>query len=246
MTKAKTQQIETSAYHEPTLTIPADFTALHIASICAELYSCTAPTGLMDEFTICEEGDFAMYNVHDQFDMAEHYFHTAFSIGESVKRNPQYSVQEAYDAAIEISADTVVREDVLSDVLLAIENYKGKNDEYIQEDYAMLSEHAAERKAWKIAELEGELARFKASQSKASSGASVIAGFVLSSRGAQVSYGILRQWSSIDEYIALSYFLEYFSWQKKYAQKSAENLAKIKKAKKRYHMEIGRYGPLTT
>ena len=92
MTKAKTQQIETSAYHEPTLTIPADFTALHIASICAELYSCTAPTGLMDEFTICEEGDFAMYNVHDQFDMAEHYFYTAFSIGESVKRNPQYSV----------------------------------------------------------------------------------------------------------------------------------------------------------
>ena len=163
MTKAKTQQIETSAYHEPTLTIPADFTALHIASICAELYSCTAPTGLMDEFTICEEGDFAMYNVHDQFDMAEHYFYTAFSIGESVKRNPQYSVQEAYDAAIEISADTVVREDVLSDVLLAIENYKGKNDENIQEDYAMLSEHAAERKAWKIAELEGELARFKAS-----------------------------------------------------------------------------------
>ena len=63
---------------------------------------------------------------------------------------------------------------------------------------------------------------------------------------AKVSYGILRYWSSISRYIALSYFLEYFSWQKKYAQKSTKKLAKTKKAKKRYHMEIGRYGPLTT
>ena len=167
MTKAKTQQIETSAYSEPTLTLPADFTALHIAHICANLYSDISPTDLMPDFTIDEGGDFAMYNVHDKFDMAEHYFYTAHAIGESVKSDSKLSVQKAYDAAIEISADTVVREEVLDDVLCAIENYiKSDNlitDEYIQEDYAMLAEHEEEAKAYELARLERELAELKAS-----------------------------------------------------------------------------------
>ena len=167
MTKAKTQQIETSAYSEPTLTLPADFTALHIAHICANLYSGISPTDLMPDFTICENGDFAMYNVHDKFDMAEHYFYTAHAIGESVKSNPNLPVQEAYDAAIEISADTVVREEVLSDVLIAIEDYiKSDNlitDEYIQEDYQMLRDQEAEDKVDEIAKLEKQLAELKAS-----------------------------------------------------------------------------------
>jgi len=167
MTKAKTQQIETSAYSEPTLTLPADFTALHIAHICANLYSSISPTDLMPDFTICENGDFAMYNVHDKFDMAEHYFYTAHAIGESVKSNPNLPVQEAYDAAIEISADTVVREEVLDDVLCAIENYiKSDNlitDEYIQEDYQMLRDQEAEDKVDEIAKLEKQLADLKES-----------------------------------------------------------------------------------
>lgn len=167
MTKAKTQQIETSAYSEPTLTLPADFTALHIAHICANLYSGISPTDLMPDFTICENGDFAMYNVHDKFDMAEHYFYTAHAIGESVKSNPNLPVQEAYDAAIEISADTVVREEVLDDVLCAIENYiKSDNlitDEYIQEDYQILRDQEAEDKVDEIAKLEKQLADLKES-----------------------------------------------------------------------------------
>ena len=121
----------------------------------------------MPDFTICENGDFAMYNVHDKFDMAEHYFYTAFSIGESVKSNPNLPVQEAYDAAIEISADTVVREEVLSDVLIAIREYIDSDnlitDEYIQEDYLILSEEAGLGAAKRIAKLEAELADLKAS-----------------------------------------------------------------------------------
>ena len=167
MTKAKTQQIETHAYSTPELTLPADFTALHIAHICANLYSGTCPSDLMPDFTICENGDFAMYNVHDKFDMAEHYFYTAFSIGESVKSNPNLPVQEAYDAAIEISADTVVREEVLSDVLIAIDEYiKSDNlitDEYIQEDYQILRDQEAEDKVDEIAKLEKQLAELKES-----------------------------------------------------------------------------------
>ena len=154
--------IETHACSEPELVVPNSFTALHIASICAELYSGTCPEWQMREFTICEGGDFSMYNVHDSFDMAEHYFYTAFAIGESVKSNPQLSVQEAYDAAIGISADTVVREDVMSDVLCAIENYKGANDEFIQEDYQIISDNAAESKVDEIARLERQLAELKA------------------------------------------------------------------------------------
>ena len=159
--------IQTSACSEPELVLPNNFTALHIAHICANLYSSTAPTDLMPDFTICEGGDFAMYNVHDKFDMAEHYFYTAHAIGESVKSNSNLPVQEAYDAAIEISADTVVREEVLDDVLCAIENYiKSDNlitDEYIQEDYQMLSDQKAEDKVDEIARLEKQLADLKES-----------------------------------------------------------------------------------
>ena len=155
--------IQTSAYSQPELVVPNSFTALHIASICAELYSGTAPTDLMGEYTCHEGGDFGAYCVQDSYDMAEHYFYTAHSIGESVIKNKQYSVQEAYDDAIGISADTVVREDVMSDVLMAIENYKGANDESIAEDYQMLSDHEAEDKVDEIAKLEKQLAELKAS-----------------------------------------------------------------------------------
>ena len=51
----------------------------------------------------------------------------------------------------------------MSDVLMAIENYKGANDESIQEDYQMLSDHEAEDKADEIAKLEKQLAELKAS-----------------------------------------------------------------------------------
>ena len=155
--------IDTHACSEPELVVPNSFTALHIASICAELYCGTAPTDLFSEFTIHEGGDFGAYNVQDKFDMAYHYYYTAFSIGESVKNDSNYSVQSAYEDAIGISADTVVREDVMSDVLHAIENYKGDNDDFIAEDYLILSEEAGLGAAKRIAKLEAELAELKAS-----------------------------------------------------------------------------------
>lgn len=160
--------IQTHNICEPELAVPNGFTALHLASICANLYNETSPDWQMREFTICQGGDFAMYNVHDKFDMAEHYFYTAFSIGESVTRNTQYSVQEAYEDAIGISADTVVREEVMSDVICAIENYKENSDnpiddDYIEEDYQILRDQEAENKIDEIARLERQLADLKES-----------------------------------------------------------------------------------
>ena len=155
--------IETGAYSEPELIVSNSFTALHIASICAELYSGTAPTWQMSEFTICEGGDFGAYSVHDSMDKANHYFDAAYSIGNSVKDNLQYSVQDAYNDAIGISADTVIREDVMSDVMFAIEKYEGKYDDFIEEDYLILNEEAGLGCAKRIAKLEAELADLKAS-----------------------------------------------------------------------------------
>ena len=153
--------IETSAYHEPELVLPNSFTALHIAYISWNLYSSSAPTCWADEFSIDESSDFAHYNIHDAKDISDHFYDCAFSIGENVKSNPQYSVQEAYDAAIDIGGDTVVREDVLSDVLMSIREYiksGNKNmDEYIQEDYQMLSDQEAENKENEHAKLESKL-----------------------------------------------------------------------------------------
>ena len=155
--------IATSSIDKPELVVPNSFTALHVASICAELYSGTAPTWQMSEFTTCFGGDFGAYDVDDQMDMAQHYFDTAFAIGESVKENLAYSVQEAYDAAIDICADTVIRENVMSDVFSAIKKYSGKYDDFIQEDYLILNEEAGLGCAKRIAKLEAELAELKAS-----------------------------------------------------------------------------------
>ena len=162
MTKAKTQQIETHACSEPTLAVAADFTALHIAALCWELFSMEAPTDFSNEFTIVEGGDFPEYNVHDKMDMANHYFDMAFSIGNAVLNNPEYSVQSAYEDAIGISADTVVREEVMSDVIFAIENCS-VDDELIQEDYQIINDNAAEKQQSQIAKLEKQLAELNAS-----------------------------------------------------------------------------------
>ena len=160
--------IATQAISDPEIVVPNDFTALHIASICWELYSDSAPTHFRNEFTICEDGDFAMYNVHEYNEIAQHYFDTAFAIGESVKSNPNLPVQEAYDAAIDFLGDTCVRESVMSDVLYEIDRMF-KSDEYksisefVQEDYAMLNKHEEEAKENEIARLEQQLADLKES-----------------------------------------------------------------------------------
>jgi hypothetical protein len=154
--------IETSAYSKPELVVSNSFTALHVAAICWELYSNTAPVNFSDEFTIHEGGDFGAYNVEDAYDMAQHYFEMAFSIGNSVKNDMQYSVQSAYEDAIGISADTCVREEVMSEVMCAIENCS-VDDESIAEDYLILGEEAGLGAAKRIAKLEAELADLKAS-----------------------------------------------------------------------------------
>ena len=55
----KKATIKTNLYSTPTISVPANFTALHLAHISWNLYSVNAPTHWQDEFSIDESSDFA-------------------------------------------------------------------------------------------------------------------------------------------------------------------------------------------
>ena len=165
----KTKTINTSLISTPTVSVPANFTALHLAHISWNLYSATAPTHYVDEFSISDGGDFAMYNISDAKDKSEHYYDCAFAIAESVKQNVDYSIQDAYSTLEEIYADTCVRESVASELHYAVQQFVNsadynKHTQYIIEDYAYLVEDINTQLPTQIAQLEKQLAQLKATQ----------------------------------------------------------------------------------
>ena len=164
MEKATTQTISTKLISTPTISVSSKFTALHIASIAWDLYCETAPTHFAGEFTVCEEGDFAMYGIEDSMDMAQHYYETAFGIGNSVRDNVEYSLQDAYDSLEDFYGDTCVREEVSETVYNAVANYTHDEEEdgYIVQDYAHLNEEQGNALPQQIAALEKQLATLKA------------------------------------------------------------------------------------
>ena len=107
--KAPTQTINTNLCSTPTFTVSNKLTALHLASMAWDLYCEAAPTHFAGEFTICEGGDFSMYNIGDCMDMAQHYYDCAFGIGNNVRDDITYSVQDAYNMLEDICAATSVR-----------------------------------------------------------------------------------------------------------------------------------------
>lgn len=167
MTKATTQTINTNLRSTPTITVPANFTALHLAHISWNLYSTYAPTHYENEFTCVEGGDFSMYGIDDSKDISEHFYDCAFYIGNLVRDNTDYSVQDAFEMLDEISADTSVREEVSSTLAHTIQQFVSSEDydkytQYIQNDYAVLVEENTSALPQQIAVLEKQLASLKA------------------------------------------------------------------------------------
>ena len=158
------QTIKTMLISTPTFTVAHNFTALHLAAIAWDLYCETAPTHFAGEFTISDGGDFAMYNIGDQMDMANHYYECAFAIGNSVRANPNYSIQDAYNQLEDICADTIVREEVSDTVYNAVNSYVYDKDEEqsIAYDYAEIVEDNALHLPTAIAQAEAKLAELKA------------------------------------------------------------------------------------
>lgn len=139
----KKATIKTNLLSTPTISVPTSFTALHLAHISWNLFSSNSPTQYADEFTIVEGGDFSMYGIQDSMDMAQHFYDAAFAIGSSVEQNVDYTVQEAFDLLDDFYGDTVVREDVSSQIVYAITQFVDSNDydkhtQYIVQDYSAL------------------------------------------------------------------------------------------------------------
>src|SRR6056300_477410 len=143
--KNTTQTINTSLI-DVTLSVPANFTALHLAHIAWNLYCDTAPVHYKDEFSINDASDFAHYNIHDRIDKAQHYYDSAYTIAKAVKENIDYSVQDAYDYIVSsFRADTIVREDLSFELVAAVEQFVKSKDyadatDWIAEDYLILRE----------------------------------------------------------------------------------------------------------
>ena len=168
--KNTTQTIKTMLRSTPTLSVPASFTALHMAHISWNLFSSNSPTHFIDEFSIHEGSDFAHYGIQDSMDIAQHFYDCAFDIGSAVQKNVDYSVQDAFDMCDSISADTVVREDVSSQLVHAVQQFVNsssyaKHTDYIAQDYSALVEDTAQSLPTQIAQLEEQLAQLKAKQS---------------------------------------------------------------------------------
>lgn len=164
------KKIKTSLFSTPTVSVPNNFTALHLAHISWNLYSTNAPTHYVNEFSIDESSDFAHYNIFDSMDIAQHFFDCAFAIAESVQQNVDYSIQDAYYTLEEICADTCVRESVASMLYYAVQDFVDSSDyskhtQYILQDFAYLVEDSASATATQIAQLEKQLAQLKAKQS---------------------------------------------------------------------------------
>ena len=168
--KKATQTIKTNLYSTPTITVPASFTALHIAHIAWNLYSVNAPTTYSNEFSIDESSDFAHYNINDSMEIAQHFFDCAFAIGSNVQQNVDYSIQDAFNMCDEFYGDTVVRESVstqlVNNILAHINcGEYAKYTDYIVQDYSALVEATAQQLPSQIAQLEKQLAQLKAKQS---------------------------------------------------------------------------------
>jgi hypothetical protein len=168
--KKATQTISTNLISTPTISVPASFTALHLAHISWNLYSSNAPTYYSNEFSIHESSDFAHYNIQDSMDIAQHFYDCAFAIGSSVEDNVDYSVQDAFNMLDEFYGDTCVREDVSTQIERAIRELVAHKDyakytNYIAQDYSALVEDTAQQLPSQIAQLETQLAQLKAKQS---------------------------------------------------------------------------------
>ena len=165
----KAQTIKTNLRSTPTLSVPANFTALHLAHISWNLYSVNAPTQWENEFSIDDSSDFAHYNINDSMEIAQHFYDCAFSIGSSVEENVDYSIQNAFDCIDDFYGDTCVREDVSSQLVYAVQDFVDSKDynkytQYILQDYATLVEESASALPTQIAQLEKQLAQLKAKQ----------------------------------------------------------------------------------
>lgn len=166
----KKATIKTNLFSTPTLSVPANFTALHLAHISWNLYSVNAPTHFADEFSIDESSDFAHYNIEDSMEIAQHFYDCAFAIGNSVQEDVDYSVQDAFDCIDDFYGDTCVREDVSSQLVYAIQDFvdSDKYDKHTHDivlDYTAVVEDSATATASQIAQLEKQLAQLKAKQS---------------------------------------------------------------------------------
>ncbi len=162
------QTINTTLISTPSFAVSNKLTALHLASIAWDLYCETAPTHFAGEFTICEDSDFAHYNIQDQMDMSQHYYECAYAIGNSVVDNPEYSVQEAYSMLDDdFYGDTVVREEVSETVYNAVAKYvhTPDEDESVAWDYKHLIQEQGNALPQQIAALETQLAALKSKAS---------------------------------------------------------------------------------
>ena len=170
--KKATQTISTNLISTPTITVPASFTALHLAHISWNLFSANSPTHYENEFSIDESSDFAHYNIQDSMDIAQHFYDCAFAIGSSVESNTEYSVQDAFNMLDDFYGDTCVREDVSTQIESAIADFVNsssgydypKHTDYIAQDYTALVEDTAQQLPSQIAQLESQLATLKAKQ----------------------------------------------------------------------------------
>lgn len=163
------QQIKTNLISTPEISVPANFTALHLAHVAWDLYSSTAPTHFSGEFTINDGGDFAMYGIDDSKQISDHFYECAFAVGHNVEQDVNYSVQEAFDMLDDFYGDTCVRESVSSMLVEAIEQLVNDSkyteySNYIADDYAYLNEEQTASVNAQIEKLETQLKQLKATQ----------------------------------------------------------------------------------
>jgi hypothetical protein len=168
--KNTTQTIKTNLISTPTITVPASFTALHLAHISWNLFSANSPTHYANEFSIHESSDFAHYNIQDSMDIAQHFYDCAFAIGSNVEENVDYSIQDAFNMLDDFYGDTCVREDVSTQIERAIRELVTHKDyakytNYIAQDYTWIVEATQQVLPSQIAKLETQLAQLKAKQS---------------------------------------------------------------------------------
>ena len=170
--KTKTKTISTNLKNTPTITVPASFTALHLAHISWNLFSANSPTHYSNEFSIHESSDFAHYNIQDSMDIAQHFYDCAFAIGSAVEEDIDYSIQDAFYMLDDFYGDTCVREDVSTQIERAIRDFVDsktgydytKQTDYITEDYSWIVEATQQVLPKQIAKLEKQLATLKAKQ----------------------------------------------------------------------------------
>ena len=161
--------IKTSLLSTPAISVPNNFTALHMATIAYNLYCHTAPTHYTNEFSIHEGSDFVAYSIEDSKDISEHFYDCAFAIGNSVQQDVNYSVQDAYNLCDDFYGDTCVREEASSMLLEEVKSYiasdsYAKQTDFVVEDYAWVCEDLNTQLPTQIANLEKQLAQLKATQ----------------------------------------------------------------------------------